>query len=155
MEVCHTTNSNCSYYHIMGWIQAIRIRRLCFSILCNLKHSNYISKFNKIELIIKFKANLIGWIITGTVLIGMSSWFIYCFIDVFFINKRPVKTLFQPEEEWGPLRIANKQKCYHLPNLEKYHDSKQRKKVIFKNFISNELLIFSAFKPQLLKFSHI
>lgn len=76
-------------------------------------------------------ANIIGWVITASVLMGMVTWWTYCLIDVFFINKRPLKTLFQPTEKWGPLRVADKIRAVHLPNLEKYHDSQRRRRVSY------------------------
>lgn len=73
-------------------------------------------------------ANAIGWLITLSVLFGFFGWIGYCLIDIFYLKPRPFKTLFQPEPEWGPLRMEHKRMATHLPNLEHYHDSKRIKK---------------------------
>lgn len=65
---------------------------------------------------------------TTFVLLGIIGWFIYCLIDVKILNKRSIKTLFKPENDWGPLLVENKKKAVHLENLEPFHDSKRIKK---------------------------
>ena len=65
---------------------------------------------------------------TAFVLLGMISWVIYCLIDVTLIKKKSISTLFEPEDDWGPLLVENKRKAVHLKNLEPYHDSKRIKK---------------------------
>ena len=69
---------------------------------------------------------------TTFVLFGLISWVAFCLIDV-SLKKKSIKTLFQPEEDWGPLLVENKRLAVHLENLEPFHDSKRIKKtkVIF------------------------
>jgi hypothetical protein len=85
-------------------------------------------------------ANVIGWLMTAAVLMGMIGWAIYCLIDITFINPRSIKTLFQPEASWGPFLIENKKQAIHLKNLRNFHDYTNTKAQI--NVISLQVMSF-------------
>lgn len=69
-------------------------------------------------------ANLIGHLMTISILSGTIGWAIYMIVDALFINKRSLKTLFTPEEEWGPLLPENRRLAVHLNNLKSLERSK-------------------------------
>ena len=69
-------------------------------------------------------ANIIGHLMTISILSGTIGWAGYMIIDALFINKRSLKTLFTPEEEWGPLLVENRRLAVHLGNLKNLERSK-------------------------------
>lgn len=75
-------------------------------------------------------ANVIGHLMTASILSGFVGWIIYMLIDALFINKRSLRTLIKPEEDWGPLLIEHKRIAIHLKNLNQYHQSENNIKVI-------------------------
>ena len=80
------------------------------------------------DYIFPYWANLIGWLLSLSVLSGIIFWTIYCLIDSLLYKNRTFKSLFKPESDWGPLRMEHKRMAVHLANLEPYHDSKRIKK---------------------------
>jgi hypothetical protein len=73
-------------------------------------------------------SNVIGWLMTASVLLGMFGWAFYLYIDAMFIRPRSLWTLVRPEKDWGPRSTRHKNLATHLPNLENFHDSKRRMK---------------------------
>ena len=73
-------------------------------------------------------SNVIGWLMTASVLLGIFGWAFYLFLDALFINKRSLSSLFKPEKDWGPRATRHKNLAVHLENLEHIHDSKRRMK---------------------------
>lgn len=65
---------------------------------------------------------------TASILSGVVGWAVYLTFDALFINKRSLRTLFEPEKDWGPLLMEHKRLATHLENLENFHDSKRIKK---------------------------
>lgn len=74
-------------------------------------------------------ANVIGYLMTASIISGAVGWAIYLFVDASFINKRSLSTLVKPEKDWGPLLAEHKRLAIHLENLEHYHGHKEVKKV--------------------------
>lgn len=68
---------------------------------------------------------MLGWLITAFILSGTVFWTIYIVLDALFIKKRPLKSLFKPEADWGPARNEDKFLAVHLPNLAAYHHRAQ------------------------------
>ncbi|RNA29024.1 sodium-dependent proline transporter-like [Brachionus plicatilis] len=66
-------------------------------------------------------ANWIGHLMTASILSGIVGWAIYMLIDATCINKRSLRTLIEPEKDWGPLLIEHKRLAIHLKNLSNFH----------------------------------
>jgi hypothetical protein len=75
------------------------------------------------------KMNVIGWLMTASILFGMISWAVYSVIDAAFIKRVSLRTLITPSINWGPLLVKNKRLATHLENLEAYHESKMRNRI--------------------------
>lgn len=73
--------------------------------------------------------NVIGWLMTASILLGIILWALFCVFDALFIHKRELKTLFKPSINWGPLLPKNKRLATHLDNLELYHETSRRKRI--------------------------
>jgi hypothetical protein len=56
----------------------------------------------------------------------MAASALYLIVDAIFISKTGFKKLFQPADDWGPLKLENKMAAVHLDNLEPFHQSKSR-----------------------------
>lgn len=71
--------------------------------------------------------NVIGWLMTASILSGIILWALFCLFDVTFLRKRKIKTLFEPSINWGPLLPKNKRLAVHLENLEMFHETQRRR----------------------------
>ncbi|CAF0766331.1 unnamed protein product [Brachionus calyciflorus] len=72
-------------------------------------------------------SNVIGHLMTASILSGTVGWVIYSLLDAVFISKKSLKSLFQPEKDWGPLLVEHKLLAVHLENLKHLHGAKQVK----------------------------
>lgn len=73
--------------------------------------------------------NILGWLMTASVLSGMVFWAIYCVIEAVFIKNTGLKSIFKPSINWGPLLVKNKRLATHLENLEVYHETQRTKDI--------------------------
>ena len=72
--------------------------------------------------------NVIGWLMTASILSGIVFWVAFCLIDAFLIRKTGLKSLITPSINWGPYLSKNKRLAKHLDNLENYHEASRRSK---------------------------
>lgn len=72
--------------------------------------------------------NVIGWLMTASILSGIVFWVAFCLIDAFLIRKTGFKSLITPSINWGPYLSQNKRLAKHLDNLENYHEASRRSK---------------------------
>jgi hypothetical protein len=117
---CH--NPVCYWYWNICWLV---ISPLLLIILVVVSWVQY-KPLQTDEYVFPAWSNAIGWLMTVSILLGMFGWAFYMLIDALFINKRSLKTLIQPEKDWGPRSTEHKKLAVHLDNLERFHESKRR-----------------------------
>ena len=71
-------------------------------------------------------SNVIGWLMTVSILLGMFGWAVYMLVDALFVRKQSWTSLFRPESDWGPRSSEHKKLATHLENLERFHESRRR-----------------------------